>query len=157
MLTGLSQTIPGHLQNLAGLEARVRAEQERLELEHLQAQDPCVLINVTGGRQACFAICMQLAQAVQLSSLIIARAVAADFPASQIDLALASNTIGEFMNIVLGEYFMKHPVAAGPAALSAPLYHSMQEQSALLAGMQSQIVVEAPTIRLDLLYRVDAL
>jgi hypothetical protein len=76
-----------------------------------------IAVELRGGASGGAAIRIQPGDAILLTRRVLERALSEPPPAPDADLAM--NTIGELLNIALGEYFMEQP-AATPVQIRAP-------------------------------------
>lgn len=76
-----------------------------------------IAVELRGGASGGAAIRIQPADAIQLTRRVLERALSEPAPPPDEDLAM--NTVGEILNIALGELFMQQP-AATPVQIRAP-------------------------------------
>ncbi len=90
--------------------------------ERLAGEAHIVQINLKGGITGRCILAMNPEPARVIASRVLSMATASDFPAGDVDDELASNTVGELINIALGEYFSARKDKPAAAELSSPRY-----------------------------------
>ncbi len=93
---------------------------ERVDVAPVAANDASfatIAVELRGGASGGAAIRIEPVHAIQVTARVLERALSE--PAEPPDADLAMNTVGELLNIALGEYFMERP-AGSPVQIRAP-------------------------------------
>jgi len=118
----------------------------------ITAEKYVIVIYLEGGVKGAMALVMGKNQARAVSSKMLTIAAGMDFPPQDIDDELASNSVGEIINIALGEYFMKRKNPA-PVAISSPKYFEGEGGREQLRGLHDLISLTAEGETFYVLYR----
>ena len=101
--------------------------------------DYCIRVMMRGGVTGSYAMVINEGLARSVSSRILTVAAGRDYPPSEIDDEMAMNTVGEILNIGLGEYY-RHRINSVPVDISSPAYGTYgasKEDLARISGFRA--------------------
>ena len=104
-------------------------------------EDFAIEISIRGGASGWVCMVMNKNLSTRVAQKVLSIALSQDYPMDQIDAGLAENTVGEIINIALGEYFIARKNAV-PADISSPIYHDTGSPSTERSGTVLQFRIE---------------
>ena len=111
-----------------------------------------IFVGLRGGINGGMAMVVEKDLALTISAEILTRAAGREFGRDEIDIELCSNTVGEILNIALGEYFM-HRKNESPVDIVSPKYGFVAEDAGILEGLPERLRFRYQGGEFDVYYR----
>lgn len=121
MNTDLEQKIVENFDKIAGIKVELQSS-SALDALNWTPDEFAIEISIHGGAAGWVCMTIDKNLATRVAREVLSRALSEDFPIENIDAELAENTVGELVNIALGEYFVARR-GTQPADISSPIYH----------------------------------
>ena len=123
-------------------------------LNRYKDQDHLIEIILKGGATGVFLLLIDEELARIISARVLTRAVESDFAPDDIDKELAANTIGELINIALGEFFTGR-TNPSPVDISSPNYLTVETGKDKTNSLSSQMTFETEGQVFDIKYELN--